>query len=400
MGLWAGVGGRHDPAQLGGLAHFVEHMIFKGTTRRTARRLNLDVESVGGSMDAYTSEDHTAFYVRGPAEHFARFTDVLLDIYQNSKFDAADVKKEREVIAEEIAMYKEQPQQQAEDLLWQTAWPAHALGRPIAGNEASLEKINKTALRSHAATWFGRKNTVISVAGKITLEEVKKVLEARLPAGLPEGKRPPHRSFRQTLRRAPAFALDDRKIDQVQLGLAFHTPGRQSDESPVLRLLNVLLGENTSSRLWSELRESRGLCYDVSSDLTSLHDTGLLHIFAGVDPEKLHHSLTLILRELRKFAEKPVSRVALKGAIAYATGSSRMAAESPVSQMTNMAECLLFFGRYLPHEQYHERLRAVTPDAVQSLARRLFQPGNLHAVCVGPAGDQAALDRLLRSGLA
>ncbi len=399
LGVWAGVGGRHDPAELEGLAHFVEHMIFKGTPRRSARRLNLDVESVGGSMDAYTSEDHTAFYVRGPAGHFSRFADVLLDIYQHSKFEAGDVRKEREVIAEEISMYKEQPQQQAEDLLWQTAWPAHPLGRPIAGNEDSLKRINHSALRRHASDWFGRKNSVIAIAGRITAEEARKVLEGKIEQGLPVGKRPAQKPFKPGRRRVPVLAVDARKIDQVQLGMAFHTDGRLAGSAPALRLLNVMLGENTSSRLWSELREARGLCYDASSDLTSLHDTGLLHIFAGVDPEKLHQSVSLILRELRRFAMKPVSGTALRAASEYAIGSSRMAAESPVSQMTSMAECLLFFGRYVPQDQVHARLRTVTPADVQALARRIFQPGNLHAVFVGPAGEEAALAKLLRAGL-
>ena len=397
LGVWAGVGGRHDPAELGGLAHFVEHMIFKGTQRRSARRLNLDVESAGGSMDAYTSEDHTAFFVRGPAEQFARFADVLLDIYRHSVFQAGDVTREREVIAEEIAMYKEQPQQQAEDLLWRTAWPEHPLGRPIAGTEESLRRINSTVLRGHAGEWFGRKNTVISVAGRVEAPQVRAVLEKLLAGGLAVGRAPRTRPFPVSrLRRAPRLALEQREIDQVQIALAFHIPGRCSEHSAALRLLNVVLGENTSSRLWSALREDHGLCYDVGSDLTSLHEAGLLHIFAGVDTTKLPTALRILMRELAKLVEKAVSARALRNACDYAIGASRMSLEVPASVMTGMAECLLFYGRYISVDEYHRRLRGVTPAHIHSLARRIFRTANLTAALVGPVPDRSALERMLK----
>jgi predicted Zn-dependent peptidase len=397
LGVWAGVGGRHDPAELGGLAHFVEHMIFKGTKRRSARRLNTDVESVGGSMDAYTSEDHTAFFVRGPAEHFGRFADVLLDIYRHSLFNAEDTKREREVIAEEIAMYKEQPQQQVEELLWRAAWPEHPLGRPIAGTEESLLRITAKALREHAGSWFGRRNTIIAVAGRIEPEEAKRVLEGLLGPGLSAGARPKSRPF--TVKRPGRTArveVEKREIDQVQLALAIRAPGRLSANAPALRLLNVLLGENTSSRLWARLREDHGLCYDVGSDLTTLHETGLLHIFAGVDPDKLPRALTVIMKELARFVEKGVTPRAVKAAVEYAIGSSRMALEAPASQMTGMAECLLFYGRWVPIEDHHRRLRAVTAAEIHALAREMFRPGLMTAAFVGPVEGERALAERLR----
>lgn len=399
LGVWAGVGGRHDPADLGGLAHFVEHMIFKGTQKRSARRLNTDVESVGGSMDAYTSEDHTAFFVRGPAEHFARFADVLFDIYRHSVFHGDDVKSEREVITEEIAMYKEQPQQQVEDLLWQTAWPQHPLGRPIAGTVESLKRINATALRDHATRWFGRKNTIIAVAGRVEAAEAAAVIGRLLARGLPPGEKPRAKPFRAPRGRSlPRVAIEKREIDQVQLALAMHIHGRGTAHTPAMRLLNVLLGENTSSRLWASLREDHGLCYDVGSDITVLHETGLLHVFAGVDPDKLPRALKVLMRELRRMVEKAVTPRALRAACEYAIGSSRMAMEVPSSQMTGMAECLLFYGRFIPVEEMHRRLRAVTPAEIHALARQYFQPGNMTAAFVGPVPDEKTLAGMLRLG--
>ncbi|HWB03283.1 MAG TPA: pitrilysin family protein [Verrucomicrobiales bacterium] len=396
LGIWAGVGGRHDPSDLGGLAHFVEHMIFKGTKRRSARRLNTEIESVGGSMDAYTSEDHTAFFVRGPGEHMPRFADVLLDIYRHSVFTAEDMNREREVISEEIAMYKEQPQQQAEDLLWKSAWPDHPLGRPIAGTEDSLQRINIRALRDHAGSWFGRRNTIISVAGRVEAAHVQEVLEKILARGLPDGQTPRARPFPvRTLRKAPRIALEKREIDQVQLALAFHVPGRSSDRNAALRLLNVILGENTSSRLWSSLREDHGLCYDVGSDLTSLSETGLLHIFAGVDPDKLPKALRVMMREFSKLVAKAVTPRALKAACEYVLGSARMSLEAPASQMTGMAECLLFYERFIPADEYEKRLRSVTPEEIHALTKKVFTPANLTAALVGPVPDKEAIAKML-----
>ncbi|MES2705974.1 MAG: pitrilysin family protein [Verrucomicrobiota bacterium] len=388
-GVWAGVGGRHDPARLSGLAHFAEHMVFQGTGRRTARRLNTEVESVGGSMDAYTSEDHTAFFVRGPAEHFARFSDVLFDLYQHSVFNPDTVKKEREVIAEEIAMYREQPNQHVEDLLCRTVWPKHPLGLPIAGTEKSLERIHAEALRDHARKYFGAGNSVISVAGRIEAKEVRELLTKILPKGLPSDVRPPGRPFKLKAARRPSVVSETRELDQIQVALAFHAPGRKSRALPALRLLNVILGENTSSRLWSELREKRGLCYDSGSDLTSLEDTGLLHIYAGVDPDKLDRVFDVIFKTLHGLAEKAVSPGALKAAVEFSIGSSRMAMESTSHQMTMMAESELLYGHRIDMEAMHARLRAVTPEQVRKVAAEVFLPGRLTVALVGPETDHA-----------
>ena len=386
-GIWAGVGGRHDPARLTGLAHFAEHMVFQGTRRRSARRLNREVESVGGSMDAYTSEDHTAFFVRGPGEHFARFLDVLLDLYQNSIFDESTVVKERDVIAEEISMYREQPSQHVEDLLCRTVWPKHPLGQPIAGTEKSLDRIEAAALKGHAEKFFGSGNSVITVAGCVTVEAVRKALGRLLPEGLGRDRRPAHKAFRLAPRRTPAVVSEAREVDQVQLALAFHAPGRLDPGQPALRLLNVLLGENTSSRLWLELREKRGLCYDAGSDITALQETGLLHLYAGVDPDKFSKVLKVIFAELGRLATKAVSPSALKAAVEFSIASSRMAMESTSHQMTMMAECQLLYGRQIELESVHRRLRAVTAEEVRHMAADIFRPGLLTAAMVGPEID-------------
>lgn len=398
-GVWAGVGGRHDPARLSGLAHFAEHMVFQGTPRRTARKLNTEVESVGGSMDAYTSEDHTAFFVRGPAEHFPRFADVLFDLYQHSIFNPDTVKKEREVIAEEIAMYREQPNQHVEDLLCRTVWPKHPLGLPIAGTEKSLERIQSESLKEHARKYYGAGNSVISVAGRVEVKQVKEALEKILPYGLPAGSKPLNKLFKLTPSRRPSVVSETRDLDQIQVALAFHAPGRKSRALPALRLLNVILGENTSSRLWSELREKRGLCYDSGSDITTLEETGLLHIYAGVDPDKLEKVFGIIFKTLRGLAEKAVSPATLKAAAEFSVGSSRMAMESGSHRMTIMAESELFYNHDIDIDAMHARLRAVTPEQVRKVAAEILRPGRLTVALVGPETDHTMVEQAALKGL-
>lgn len=386
-GVWTAVGGRHDPQPLTGLAHFAEHMVFQGTRRRSARRLNRDVERAGGTMDAYTSEDHTAIFVRGPGEQFHGFMDVLLDLYQHSIFDPETAVKERDVISEEISMYREQPSQHVEDLLCRSVWPDHPLGQPIAGTEKSIGRITAGKIRQHVKQYFGAGNSVIVVAGRITTELVRRSLGRLLPLGLPRARRAPQRLFLPKARRCPVVIAEAREIDQVQLAMAFYAPGRLHPSQSALRLLSVILGENTTSRLWVELRENRGLCYDSGSDITALEETGLLHLHAGIDPDKMDQVLKIIFRELRRLAEKQVGTGTLKAAAQFAIASNRMALENTSQQMTMMAESLLLYHRQIDLGDAQRRLLAVTPEQVRRVAAGLFRPGKLTVAMVGPEFD-------------
>ncbi len=385
LGIYVGIGSRHDPARLSGLAHFAEHLFFKGTKKRNARQLSLDIESVGGSADAFTSEEHTCFYLRGPAEEFPHFAEVLVDMFLGSTFPLEEVEREREVISEEISMYQEQPGSRAEDLLCRTMWPEHPLGRPISGDEASLRRIRRADLLDHAASFYGQKNTVLALAGRIETEEAVRTLNQVLGRRLPSGRKPAvRRNPRQHFGRGPKMAIDRRETEQTQLALACHGPGRDKANAHALKLLNVLVGENTSSRLWHELREKRGWCYQIDSDVTPLSDTGLFQVFAGVDPANLDRAAKLIWKELRHFAERPVPKSELDRAVAYTIGSGRLSLESTASQMMWIGESLLFHGSMITIEEAHRRLKRITPEQLQRLAAQLFRPENLGLAVVGP----------------
>lgn len=393
IGVLVDIGARHDPAPLSGMAHFAEHLFFKGTATRNAKALALATEASGGSADAFTSEEHTCFYLRGPAEEFAHYAEVLLDMFLNSTFPADEVEREREVISEEISMYHEQPSSRAEDLLCQLMWPKHPLGRAISGDEKSLRRISRAHLLRHTADYYGQKNIVLSVAGNVSAATVTSVLNKLLSKKLRPGKRPTKRPDpRSGFGKGPRFSFETRPIEQSQVALAFHGPGRDVlGSGEAFKLLNVLLGDNTSSRLWQELREKRGWCYQIDTDPSILSDTGLFQIFAGVDPENLNKALHVVYAELQKLVEKPIAIGELQRAVSYTTGSNRMSLENTASYMLWIGESLLFHREVHDLETTNEKLKKVTPADIQSLAKTLFVPENMGLVVVGPNGDEAEI---------
>ena len=398
VGIFVDIGARHDPGAQSGLAHFAEHLFFKGTTTRTARQLSLATETLGGSADAFTSEEHSCFYLRGPAEDFAHFAEVLLDMFINSTFPAEEIEREREVISEEISMYQEQPASRAEDLLCTVMWPKHPLGRPISGDEKSLRRISRQHLINHTKTHYGQKNIIMAVAGTIQPDVVVKTLNTLLGKRLSSGRRPALRpNPRRSFARGPQVQVENRAIEQTQIALACHTPGRDKLPSlEVMRLLSVVAGENTSSRLWNELREKRGWCYQIDTDPNVLSDTGLFQVFAGVDPANTHKALQLIWKELRRLAEKPIPKSELDRAVSYSIGSTRMGLESTANAMLWIGESLLFHREVTDSITAQERLRKVTAAQIQELAAEIFTLANCGLAVVGPDAAQADLQKALK----
>lgn len=397
VGVWALVGSRHEPALLNGISHFVEHMVFKGTRRRKASRILAEIEGIGGSVNAFTELDHTCYYAKAEAGRLARLVDVLFDLYREPAFPAAEVDREREVIEEEILMYRENPSQHVEDLLGEAAWPDAALGRSITGTPDSLARIGRPELRAFVRDRYQGANTLVTVAGRVTHAEVM-ALVGPLAGRLPRGRRSGARPFRRTPgARRPVVRHDVREIEQVHWNLGFHTPGRSDPGRFALKLLSVILGENMSSRLFQRLREERGLCYNVQTDVTLLAETGLLSIYAGVDPDRLPQALEVTGRELGRLAARPPSRAELRRACEYAVGMLRLSQESTTQQAMWLGESLLAHRRVVDPGEVCARLEAVTPAEVSALAAEIFRPGRASFALVGPVCDA---ERLVARGLA
>ncbi len=389
VGFWVGVGGRHETAAQSGIAHFIEHLLFKGTKRRNARQISEAVEGVGGYLNAFTTEDHTCYYAKAGAQHLPVLCDVLTDMYLCSAFAAAEIDREREVIREEILMYKDHPAQHAEELLTKVMWPAHPLGRSLTGSVESIGALKRPDFREFLARNYNGLTTVVTVAGNITHEQVTAALAPKLST-LDRGRRP--RFSRALPQEGPArVEVFRQETEQTQLAMGFHAFGRSDERRFGLKLLSVILGENMSSRLFQKLRERHGYCYNVSSGMVTLEDTGAIHISAGLDHSKLKKALLMIMRELEMLCEQKPSKVELKKAQDYTIGQTLMGLESTTNQMMWMGESLLGYSKILNPIEIENRICAVTPEEIQAVACQCLRRGQLGVAVVGPADNAEQL---------
>lgn len=393
LGIWAAVGGRHEPEQLSGISHFIEHLLFKGTRKRTALAISQTVEGVGGYLNAFTSEDNTCFYSRAAGQHYETLLDVLADMYLNPKFDPEEIGKERNVIKEEIAMYLDQPQQHVLEVLNETLWPGHPLGRSITGTDQTLDAIDAESIADfHRSNYVGR-TTLIAAAGNLRHRDLVSAVR-RLVNHLPMGELPqsPPVSIHQT---RPRVRLITRETEQTQLALGIRTCPRTDPRRFALRVLNVLVAENMSSRLWQVLREDQGLTYNVYSSLGFFADDGSMTISAGVETRKCARALELIFQELNRFTERVPSPIEVKRARDYLIGQLDLSLESPENYMMWIAEQFLGYGHVLPSEVVKDRILKVTPSMVRKAAQDFFRPERYNLAMISPLKSADRFKRIL-----
>jgi len=393
MGIWASVGGRHEPAALNGISHFIEHMLFKGTTRRSARRIMQEIEGVGGDMNAYTAEERTCYYATAAAEYFPRICDVLCDIYMEPRFAPQDIELERGVIAEEILMYCDEPSSHVQEILNTTYWPNHPLGRPLTGTLKTIEGMGREEFLNYRSDHYNSSSTVVSVAGKISIAEVEDCVFSGL-GHLARGRKPAAKACPK-ITATPRIRCEARDVQQTQVAMALPAFGQKDERRFALHLLNVILGGNASSRLFQELREKRGICYSVSTHLLTLDDGGVLNISIGLDRKNVEKTLTVILAICHSLSTKAVGASELKRAKEYTIGSSRMALERSSSQNMRLGGSVLIYGKIMDPELVHDRIRAVTAGDIQAVAQEILNPRRITLAMVGPNPDEAMLDRLL-----
>ncbi len=369
VSIYVPAGSRDESALPAGLAHFVEHMVFKGTARRSARQLSLEIENGGGQLNACTAEDHTVYEGRGEAGLLPVLIDVLTDIMWHAAFAEADIALEREVIGEEITMYRENPSDHIGDLISGALWAPHPLGHPISGTLESINAITREKLLDFRDLHHFREDLVIAVAGPVTLDQAQELLEPRLKGSFHPGC-PAPQFVRPDV--PPVHVAEARDTEQLQLTLAWHTPGRQDQVRHALRLLSLMLGETASSRLFQELREDRGLCYHIASDVTLFHETGAFEITAGLDPDSRAEALACIRKEISDIVTKGPRPGELDRAKRLAIAQSKLAFESTAAHAAWAGEGLLHFGEIPTSALWRERVAAVTDDAIQQAARLVF----------------------------
>ena len=394
VGLWVGVGGRYEPAALNGASHFIEHMLFKGTRKRTAKEISQAVEGTGGYLNAFTGEENTCLYSKARHDRFDELLEVLTDMFLNSKFTPLEIEKERGVIKEELAMYLDQSQHHVQELLNETLWPNHPLGRPLTGTEKTLEAMTRADLLNFLRTGYVTSATLISAAGNLSHKSVVRAVAGfarRFPAGKRPGFVPADNG--QT---KPRLRLFTKETKQTQLALGIRACSRHDERRFALRLLNTILGENMSSRLFQVVREDRGLAYNIYSSLSYFDDTGDLVISAGLDTENLPKTLKLILGELRRLVEAPPAAAELRRARDYVIGQIDLSLENTESQMMWLGEQLLGYGKVIPALEVKRRLTRVTAGEIRAAARDFFRPERLNLALVSPLKSENAPVKLLK----
>ncbi len=369
VGVWLKRGSRHETAAQAGIAHFIEHMVFKGTENRTAEAIAAEVDSIGGHMDAFTSKEYAAFHLKVLDEHLPLAAEILGDILLHPSFDPVEMGKEKKVIFEEMGMVEDTPDDLVMELFTQSFWPKHPLGRPILGTKATVSRFRRDHLLSFFRSTYRPENLVVAAAGHLDHETTAKLIRRHF-GGLRPGADsanggPPKVASRLVTR-------SKKELEQVHLCLGTPSYPYAHEDRYVVYVMNNILGGTMSSRLFQNVREKRGLVYSISSGVTSYSDTGNLTIYAGTSLDSLDQVARLTLDEMKRLKEEAVPAAELRRAKDQLKGSIMLSLESTGSRMSHLARQEIYFDRQLTLDETLEGIEAVAPDDVAGVAGELF----------------------------
>ena len=396
VNVFVGIGSSGEQRRTNGLSHYMEHMLFKGTERRADAIIIAEaIEGAGGVLNAYTSKELTCYWNQVPFDKLALAMDVLADMYRNAVLAQVEVDRERTVVQQEIRRAFDQPGAWASELLSHATFGDQPIGWPIAGTIETVEAMQRDDFTRHVATYYVPSNTVLSVAGNTTHDEVLRLAEelfgdlaaATAPA-------PPTAVAKFAPERV---VVEKREIAQCNMGIALHALARKDPDRYPLMVLNTILGRGMSSRLFKEVRERRGLAYSVGSGVGRYNDVGTMSISAGVTLEHLEEATQVIRNEVFRMRDEAAGPDEITKARDFSTGNFRLGLESTMALAQRAGESLLMTGEIEPIESVVDSIAAVTPNDVQRVAQRLFKPGGFSMAVVGPGGDAERLAAILEA---
>jgi len=398
IGVWVAAGGRYESKDNKGVAHFLEHMAFKGSAKYSCDEIKQLVEGVGGNLNAFTAEEETCYYAKVPATHLKQTFDVLADISFFPKITLKDLEKERTVILEEIKMYHDLPQYQVVELLEELLWPDHPLGQSLAGTSTSVSSMTADHLKSFKKSHYIPSNTVISACGSMKHDELVGLVRSKL-GKLTGPATPPYAPARRTQEK-PSIYLHHKQTEQMHLAMGYLAYETNHKDYYVLALLTIILGGNMSSRLFNEVREKRGLAYSISSGIKSLNDTGVFMVRAGVDNAKIVNALELVLKVLAKLTSGGVKEDEFKRAQDYYMGQFLLGLEDTMDQMLWMGGGVISNDQVKSMDDVIKKIRAVTRADIKRVAKEILNPRRLNVAIIGPMseGQQKLLRALVEKG--
>ncbi|MDR3722317.1 MAG: pitrilysin family protein [Candidatus Acidoferrales bacterium] len=392
VGIWLRSGSRREPAEINGISHFIEHMVFKGTERRTAEDIAREIDRLGGMLDAFTSKEMVCFNTRVLDEHLAKAFDVLADIVLEPKFAADDIAREQSVVLEEIRMTQDNPEDLVHELFTQNFWHPHALGKPILGTPETVSAFTRDTLQAWFKQCYAPNRLVITAAGHLTHQQLVDLVSerfARLPRaeeGFADPKPVPMQHITQRSKS---------ELEQVHLCLGVPALPLTDRRRFTVSVMNNILGGGMSSRLFQNIRERQGLAYSIFSDLNPYRDTGILSVYAGTSLETTEKVVQSVLAEFRRMRDEPIADEELRRAKDHLKGATLLSLEGSGARMSSLARYHMYFDRHFTPQELIAMLEAVTAEEVQAIAREFFQPGRIAASVVGNLnGFQLTRDNL------
>ena len=380
IGIWVKTGSRHEDSELNGISHFVEHMVFKGTTNRTAQDIARQVDSIGGNMDAFTAKECICFNIKVLDEHIPVAMDVLSDLVLNPIFDPKDIVRERGVILEEIKMDEDSPDYLVHEIFTQNFWKDHPLGKPILGTKETVRRFEKPALFDYYGGRFYPGNLLICAAGNLDHDRFVDLVSRRFDQLKPKSNgfhQPPPKTSAKIIMR------NKKALEQVQICVGVPSPYIADERRYASYILNTLLGGGMSSRLFQNIRENQGLAYAIYSELNPYRDTGCLSVYAGTSVQWAPKVVQMIVAEFADLKKAPITEEELRRSKDQLKGSLMLSLESSMARMSNLARQEMYFDRFFSLDEIIQKIEEVTPEQLLSLSRDLFEPQQIAVTVLG-----------------
>ncbi|MFS0656277.1 M16 family metallopeptidase [Bacillus sp. 179-C3.3 HS] len=382
IGVWIGTGSRHETPEVNGISHFLEHMFFKGTKTRSARDIAESFDRIGGQVNAFTSKEYTCYYAKVLDSHAGYALDVLGDMFFHSAFDEEELKKEKNVVYEEIKMYEDTPDDIVHDLLSKAIYGQHSLGYPILGTEETLSTFNGDSLRAYMDEFYTPDRVVISVAGNVEesfIKDIEKLFGSYEGKGKKQAVEAPEFHYEKLTRK--------KETEQAHLCLGFNGLPAGHEDIYDLIVLNNVLGGSMSSRLFQDVREDKGLAYSVFSYHSSFADNGMLTIYGGTGAKQLNLLSETILQTLDVLKRDGITKKELENSKEQMKGNLMLSLESTNSKMSRNGKNELLLGKHRTLDEIIDEINQVTLDGVNNLSRRIFTEDYALSL-ISPTGDQ------------
>ncbi len=387
VGVWVNAGSRDEQSSQAGYSHFIEHMLFKGTSKRSSADISREIDALGGEMNAFTSRETTTYYVKVLDQQLQRALELLSDLFLHSRFAPREIEKEKQVILEEVRMVRDDPEDLVQELHSGQVLRRHPLGRPILGQEKTIREIRRIDLLRYVETRYDPRQTVISIAGNFDHAHLDPMVARYFGKGRwaktdsANGRHPPDLHG--------GVLLKKKRLEQVHLCLGLNGIAAGHEDRYALYALNSVLGGSVSSRLFQEIREKRGLAYSIYSFLSGYSDSGMITVYAATRPKEVDRVVDLVCREIKRIGTKGVERKELEQAKIQMKGSLMLSLESSHSRMSKLAKDELTHGRHVSLEDMLDHIDRVSEEQVLHVSRQFFKLDSLAITGLGPLSSRS-----------